>query len=60
MRDADYLGAATLYSLVLADGGGEETALKVEVPSHQAGFHAGDRVGVGFRPEDVQVFPSRD
>jgi len=54
IQDVTYLGATVHYRVEIQ----ETTELNVEVPSPQAVYEPGERVGLNWRLEDVHLFPS--
>jgi len=57
VKDATYFGAVVRYRVVVE---GEAVELSVEVPSPQAIYAPGLRVGLDLRPEDVHLFRVSD
>jgi len=54
IRETTYLGSTVHYCIAFQDG----TELNVEVPSPQAIYERGERVGLDWDSEDIHLFPS--
>lgn len=60
VEDMIYLGAIVRYHVVLRLPDGQDVALSVEVPSPEAVFRPGDRVGIELQPEHMHIFQDSD